>query len=197
MFNRKAEIGIGTLIIFIALILIATISASILITSSTTIQDKAKDTAKDATNFLTGMDIVEITATDGTSGYLRTFQILAKLSPSSEPINFDSTVITLNLFDRSTTLVYRNGITSYDELNGYYTSGDSGYYTISYVTANSNQITGKLQKDDLVKIYLYAPRNINSDENIRFNFIPQSGTSKKIEFQTPTAISNKLELLYP
>ncbi|MCZ7398468.1 MAG: hypothetical protein O8C62_02110 [Candidatus Methanoperedens sp.] len=57
--NEEADIGVGTLIIFIAMILVAAVAATVLIYSTGTLQQKAIKTSKEATMQVSSNILVE------------------------------------------------------------------------------------------------------------------------------------------
>ena len=80
---RRAEMGIGTLIIFIALLLVAAIAAGVLIQSSGSLQEKALTTGDQAEGQIaTNVRIVEVSATDGRDGEINLFNQLHPPSAS-------------------------------------------------------------------------------------------------------------------
>ena len=63
---KKAEMGVGTLIIFIALLLVAAVAAGVLIQTAGSLQEKALSTGTQAKSQIsTNAVTVEISATDG------------------------------------------------------------------------------------------------------------------------------------
>ena len=60
--SRKAEMGIGTLILFIAFILVAAVAASVIIQTSETLQQRAYAVGRQTTQAVSsGMEIVDLT----------------------------------------------------------------------------------------------------------------------------------------
>jgi len=305
MLSTKAEMGIGTLIIFIALLLVAAIAAGVLIQTSGSLQEKSLTTGQQARGQVaTNTKVVEVSGTDGSLGYINNIQMIVKLSPGSDNIKLDDTIFTLNTFDKTSTLQYRGPNGTFENTNeGYNTwtvesipvsttkislnnpyslaedydddgvddyltvdttgtiifnfssgtdysvpfasancdaenntwnvevipdneyissvllnitcGGDAiyasnitalditplqlgnGYFTVEYLQRGSNPIAGNLQRGDVIKIYLEAPKSIGEDEKVRINFIPKIGTPTLTEFITPEVISTERVYLYP
>jgi archaeal flagellin FlaB len=129
--NKKAEMGIGTLIIFIALLLVAAIAAGVLIQTSGSLQEKALTTGDQAKGQIaTNVRVVEVSATDGSAGYLNDFQQIVKLAPGSDAIKLSQVLFTMNTFDKTATLKYRG-------VNGTYTKSNTGFNTY-----NLEEVTG-------------------------------------------------------
>jgi len=138
IFGNRAEMGIGTLIIFIAMLLVAAVAAGVLIQTNAALQEKALTTGDQAKGQIsTNVRVIEVSATDGSDGDIEYYNQIMKLSPGSEPIKLSQALLTMNTYDASTTLQYR-GTTGVHELN--YTDG---YYTYRDVvvtgTANTSQ----------------------------------------------------------
>jgi len=130
--SRRAEMGIGTLIIFIALLLVAAIAAGVLIQTSGSLQEKALTTGDQAKGQIaTNIRVVEVSATDGSDGSLNEFYQLVKLAPGSDAIKISQALLTMNTFDKTATLKYKgvNGTCNLGNNNKYNTWNieDIGY----------------------------------------------------------------------
>ncbi|USN46019.1 MAG: hypothetical protein H6502_02685 [Candidatus Woesearchaeota archaeon] len=123
MLGRKAEMGIGTLIIFIALLLVAAVAAGVLIQTGGSLQEKALTTGDQAKGQIaTNVRVVEVSATEGSDGELDFFEEIIKLSPGSNAIKLSQTLLTMNTYDRTATLDYAGtSATLTNDANGYYT----------------------------------------------------------------------------
>lgn len=194
--------GIGTLIIFIALLLVAAVAAGVLIQTTGSMQEKALTTgdqakAQIATNALT----IEVSATDGQSGELSYFTQIMKLAPGSDEIKLDQAILTVSTYTRSATLTYAGAgaLLERNTSDGFYTNGTAGKgnYSVEYLQQGNNWIEGNLQRGDVIKIYFEAPVNVSEDEKVRINFIPKIGTPTLTEFITPEVISTERVYLYP
>lgn len=116
--------GVGTLIIFISLLLVAAIAAGVLIQTSGSLQEKALTTGDQAKGEIsTSIRVTEVSGTDGTDGELTDFSYIAMLSGGSDPIKLDQTIFTINTYDRTATLQYRgaDSVPYHNNLNGYNT----------------------------------------------------------------------------
>lgn len=287
MFQKKGEMGIGTLIIFISLLLVAAIAAGVLIQTSGSLQEKALTTGDQAkSQIATNVRVIEVSATDGSQGALRHFTEILKLAPGSEPIKLSQVLLTMNTYDRTVSMQYggtstewgADGYMTWDEetlaydgssfeepnndydmdgsadtvsggqatadlaLNlsngtdivlgacsgGEFTAADmttndvirqvtaecnasdsvqsvtirpqdygEGFFTVEYLQVGPNNVTGNLQRGDVVKVYFEAPKAVTEDEEVRINFIPKIGTPTLTEFVTPEVISEERVYLYP
>ncbi|MEM4267356.1 MAG: archaellin/type IV pilin N-terminal domain-containing protein [Candidatus Woesearchaeota archaeon] len=123
-YAKKAEMGVGTLIVFIAMLLVAAVAAGVLIQTAGSLQERALATGQQArAQISTNARVIEVSATDGRGGNLTDFQEIVKLSPGSDPIKLEQVIFTFNTKDYTSTLKYKgtNGICQKNNINGYNT----------------------------------------------------------------------------
>ena len=150
--HKKAEMGIGTLIIFIALLLVAAIAAGVLIQTAGALQEKALSTGDQAKGQIaTNARVVEVSATDGQTGNLTDFTQILKLAPGSNPIKLTQTLLTFNTYDRTATLHYAGDDATYErEAQGYYTrqeetiGGADGTYNATIAVYDDDSVADTL-----------------------------------------------------
>jgi flagellin-like protein len=198
---KKAEMGVGTLIVFIAMLLVAAVAAGVLIQTVGSLQEKSLATGQQArAQISTNAETIEVSATDGRNGNISEFQQRMKLAPGSDPIKLDEVIITLSTQTNSSTLKYREGGNcTKDETNGYFTneSTGNGFFTVVYEQVGQNNVTGNLQRGDVIKVCYESTEVIGESENIRINFIPKVGTPTLTQIITPDVISTYRVYLYP
>ena len=159
--NKKAEMGMGTLIIFIAMVLVAAVAASVLITTTGSLQGKALDTGMSAKEEVgTHLQVLEIFGTDsaGSNGTLDVMNMSVKLSPGSEAVKVSDLLLLVNGEAKTFTAVDYAG---------------SGITTID--------------STDLAQLN-FAVTDIGTSTSVDIQLIPKVGTSTVISARTPTSI---------
>lgn len=122
--TKKGEMGVGTLIVFIAMLLVAAVAAGVLIQTVSSLQEKSLATGQQAQSQIsTNAEVDEVSATDGRTGNLTDFQQIVNLAPGSDPIKLDQVIFTFNTKDDTSTLKYRgtDSVCEKDNENGYNT----------------------------------------------------------------------------
>jgi len=191
---KKAEMGMGTLIIFIAMILVAAIAAGVLITTTGTLQNKALSTGKATNNEIgTSLVAVELYAENGNDQRVEEFFKVMKLSSGSEPIRFNDILITLNLNNDSADYNY-SGLVNCDDTT---TTDAGGSYGVNYSIEGTNYKKGYLNKGDVVKICFESPREVSEEETILTKVIPKVGTVLVIEADMPDLMVDRRVYVYP
>lgn len=95
----KAQVGIGTLIIFIAMVLVAAVAAAVLIQTSGVLQQRAAQTGTQTTTQVSsGLDIVKILGydNDAPGGSITRLAITVTPSSGTQRIDLNQTIITLS-----------------------------------------------------------------------------------------------------
>lgn len=122
MSNARGATGIGILIVFIALLLVAAVAASLLIYNSNELQKDSLSTASSARRQVTtGVDLIDLSAMDARDGSIEDFRYLVKLNPGAEPINLQNAVLYVNTHNETLRLIFKEGACRRDSVNGYYT----------------------------------------------------------------------------
>lgn len=132
--SRKAEMGIGSLIVFITLLLIATTAASFIIAAAGEVQEKELIAMKHAQKQVsTNIRVVEVSGSDARDGTVTNITMIMKLAGGSDDIKFDDAFLEVMAYDSTATLVYsgRNGTTQ---------NSIGGYWTLTSETPNTETI---------------------------------------------------------
>lgn len=122
----RAEMGVGTLIVFIAMLLVAAVAAGVLIQTAGSLQEQSLATGQSARSEIsTHANAIEVSATEGRDGSLDDFDIIYKLSPGSGPIKLSQTLFSSSTKDTTCSMKMRDGLGINDVFLGYFTA--SGY----------------------------------------------------------------------
>jgi flagellin FlaB len=102
----RGQVGIGTLIIFIALVLVAAVAAGVLINTADDLQNRASDTGADAQAQVSNqIDVVSATGATGGDQDVDNVTLVVKKSPGSDPIDLSQATIEYTSSSDSVTLV--------------------------------------------------------------------------------------------
>ncbi len=107
--EERGQVGIGTLIVFIALVLVAAVAAGVLINTAGDLQSKASDTGDDAQAQVSNqIDVVSATGQDTptTDQKIETLTFVVKKSPGSDPIDLSAATVQYTSQNESKTLTY-------------------------------------------------------------------------------------------
>jgi len=100
----RGQVGIGTLIVFIALVLVAAIAAGVLINTAGFLQSQAEATGEESTSQVAdGLQIQTSTATVS-SGEISRIELKVGLAAGSDPINVTESTIDWSGENNATTL---------------------------------------------------------------------------------------------
>jgi flagellin-like protein len=194
--GNQGLMGIGTLIIFIAIILVAAVAAGVLITTGGSLQQKALITGSQSEEGVsTGFDIVTITGEDasstGTPHNIQYVTILTRLHAGSVPIGFNQTVVMVDTESTSQSINYNTTVGEGS------LSSSTAYYLIHYVKEGSNHEDGYLQRGDVAQILLMTSNPIGENEPVRIHIIPRIGITSEIQFITSNTMTQRKVFLWP
>lgn len=191
---KKSESGIGTLIVFIAMILVAAVAAGVLIQTSSSLQSKSLDIGKTTTNEVAkNLDIIQVFADVESIGVIRNMTYVLRLSPGTDSINLDNLFANLQLSNRTISYSYGAGLTC----DGTDSSVYSCNYSVSFLKQSEDHIDGYVLEDEVIEVNLISPRDIGESENINVLWRITKGMSRTISLSTPTSIGGLKVYLYP
>ena len=187
IFINKGESGIGTLIIFIAVVLVAAIAASVLLGTTGSLQQKALTTGKQSEREVSGgIQVITMSGSDGSNGTIRNISIYTKLTAASDPIALSDTLITFDTKNTSQSL-------SYDPILG----ASNASFNITYSKMGREYKYGYISRGDVVEIDLLSDRYIGESELIRLRIIPKHGIIVPVDAVTPDVMTQMRIVLYP
>ncbi|WP_319507278.1 archaellin/type IV pilin N-terminal domain-containing protein [uncultured Methanolobus sp.] len=142
--NTRAQVGIGTLIIFIAMVLVAAVAAAVLIQTSGILQQKAQSTGKQSTQEVSSnlmiKNIEGIRAKTGTnlSTTIDLLKLQVALNVGSSPVDVNQVVISITDGTEAHNLVYGGNAKSYGAMSGFSSSANASTNLNALLTTAGN-----------------------------------------------------------
>lgn len=184
--------GIGMLIIFIAVIVVSAVAAAVLIGAGGSLEQRSVATMKGTEQEVaSGLNVFSIVGSDGSDdGMVENLEMLVRLRPGSDPINLNTTVITIDGRTSFQTLIYDD--------TGATAASASGQYAVYYLRRGSGSaLPGYVSAGDSAVINISLTDAIGPDEKLMIQIIPGQGSVRRVGFQTPSVLIEKRVFLFP
>jgi len=196
-FNDIAAIGIGTLIIFIAMILVAGMAASVIIQTMNSLQQQAlvtgEETLKDISS---GLRVTQVSGYyDGST--ISQLAIFIRTMAGSIDVDLNYTYLSLADESKQVILNYTNSVFSSSVSGGLFGTLNSsnlaattyGLMVIRDVDSSISSTTPAINSDDLAVLIVNSTKcfsGIGTRSEIFGHVVPEYGFSGVISFSTPT-----------
>ncbi|MDD5474447.1 MAG: hypothetical protein PHU34_09930 [Candidatus Methanoperedens sp.] len=190
--NEEAQAGVGTLIIFIAMVLVAAVAAAVLIQTSGVMQSKSTSTTKEAAATISENFVVA--AVDGvavSAGTLNYTNITVRVAAGGSDIDLSKITLKINsnFYNYSTTAVTTNTFRVYSIRD---TSSAIGPIN-NYSNLNSPILkSGAMARLDVDVSGL----NLQSKQSMTIALTPEKGTTYNLPLTLP-AIAAGNNAIYP
>jgi archaellin len=193
---NRGTVGIEALIVFISLVIVASIAAAVMISTGGSLQNKALKTGNDAREGVTSnLEITQIRglnpSASGTSHRVHNFGIIARLAAGSEMMSLNNTVITIDTMAGSQSYIYGGNVSASVH------SGVSSTYVVTYIQSGTYSEPGLVNLGDMVKLKFNITNPIGEGEKARITLMPQVGNPTQLEFQTPENMISPEVVLWP
>jgi flagellin-like protein len=180
----RGQVGIGTLIIFIAMVLVAAVAAGVLVNTSGLLQSKAEDTGSDAQAQVSNqIDVVSATGqVDSTNGDIDTVTMVVKKSPGSDPIDLSAATIEYTSDSESKTLTYA-GTPSANEFSTTLEKGDSA----TVLDDSGERVKITIDASSIES----SPAGIEPGEEVTLRVVDQSGATTVYGVNVPDVLTGQ------
>ena len=195
------SIGIGAMIVFIAMVLVAGIAASVLIQTSTTLESQAMATGQETTKEVsTGLSVVNIEGYN-VSGSITHLAVIVRPRAGSSDIDLAETVIEISDSETKNFLTYNSNYTGKDSIDGnifnsnFYTSDATHFSVIVLEDAdNSCSASGTVvvNSGDYVILGVNTSQcfgGLSPRDDIWGTVIPEIGSPGVISFKCPASFT--------
>jgi flagellin-like protein len=184
--EERGQVGIGTLIIFIAMVLVAAVAAGVLVNTSGLLQSQAQDTGADAQAQVSNqIDVVSATGVDtGGSDGIEEITLIVKKSPGSDPIDLSEASIQYTSDDVSETLT-RAGTPSDTEFTTTSERDVSGGGSDTLLEDNGDRIAVTIDASSVET----GDNVIGEGEDVSLKIVDQSGASTVYGVNVPDVIT--------
>jgi flagellin FlaB len=192
--TKRGAQGIGTLIIFIALILVAAVAAGVLIQTASSLQSKSLDVGRQSQEKITSdIEVVQVFADDTSDGDITganqgdNITLVVRLGSGSNEIKLSDLILKLDTSSGTQTLTHVSGAYSTTE------------YNTSYIVTGTNNQAGYLVEGDLAQFAftVASATTISESDSMTLRLIAKNGAVKPVDITTPSAMVETTTYLFP
>ncbi|MGB1586718.1 MAG: hypothetical protein ACPHID_06705 [Thermoplasmatota archaeon] len=190
--DSAAQVGIGTMIVFIATVLVAAIAAGVLISTSSDLQEKSAKTGSDATEQVaSNLDITSVVGVrDATSDAgLKDLQVFVALAPGASEVDLEQLKIQVTDGTELITLDYSATAASATAFAASaIRDADSSFSAAGPVMNEGDLVQIDIDLDSTAGINMeFSPR-----DDVKLTMLPEVGNPVEVAFDTPNSYGSKL-----
>ena len=187
--NDRAEVGVGTLIVFIAMVLVAAVAAAVLINTSGTLQQRAQSTGKEATQEVSSnLKVVGIYGVRNTTS-LDLWDIKMNVELSAGATDMDLTQLIIRYSDGTNTRTYAYSASAPAS------DGAAGVSTFKPTWIRGAGTGGVMEAGNLVQLHVNLVTSTLAERtDVDIDLIPESGSPVAADFRTPPTYSSDLTI---
>lgn len=195
--SKKAEGSIGTMILFIAMLIVAAGVGYVLLQTGNILQNKALAVGSQSLNYVTSyVDIITIEEENVSSNAVQIISLKTRIAAGSDGVNLKKSSIQLTLPTTGVDLKYAD-IPSFDSSQntdgskGYWSNSslETGYFGVEYLIKGKNYVKGYLQRGDVVKFYIQLPGGLTADKVAKIQFVADNGGITSKTYVTSSSIT--------
>jgi flagellin-like protein len=192
--TKRGAQGIGTLIIFIALILVAAVAAGVLIQTASALQSKSLDVGRQSQEKITSdIEVVQVFASDTSDGDITganggdNITLVVRLGSGSNEIKLSDLILKLDTSSGTQTLTHVSGAFSATE------------YNATYIVTGTNNAAGYIVEGDLAQFEftVASGTTISESDSMTIRLIAKNGAVKPVDITTPSAMVETTTYLFP
>ncbi|MGB0653537.1 MAG: archaellin/type IV pilin N-terminal domain-containing protein [Thermoplasmatota archaeon] len=187
--DDHAQVGIGTMIVFIATVLVAAVAAGVLIDMSGKLQEKSSQTGRDASEQVSSNLAIESVVglrDAGTDAGLKDLDLYLSLAPGATEVDLAQVKI---LITNQTTQVTLTHADAADPAAGQFNATSTRDLDGSFTSAAPVMTSG-----DLVKLTIDLADNsleIEPRDPVEVWLVPETGSDVAADFTTPTSYGTR------
>ena len=184
--DTQAAVGIGTMIVFIATILVAATAAAVLLDTSGKLQDKASSTGSETTKEVASNLLVKgvVGTRQGTSGNVHWLNITVSLAPGADTVDLSQMIVRVKDSAQVIDLAYTSAAAE--------GAGQFGASAIRDDDSSFSAAAPVMTAGDLVNIEIdlnaqTTAMSLANRADFESQLIPEVGTSVGLAFTTPAS----------
>jgi archaeal flagellin FlaB len=191
--TKKGAVGIGTLIIFIAMVLVAAIAAAVLINVSGILQQKSMATGKEAIEQVSGnLIVVDVRGnTNAGKTLVTSLNVTISAAAGAGRVDLSQLVLKVGNNNNQSTMTYSSTATSATAYNITEIRDPTNLFTVAAPVIDGSALV-QLNIDLSSTDVLLPVRT-----QFHLELIPERGASTVIDGITPAAYSTTIQQLYP
>ena len=174
--NDRGQVGIGTLIVFIAMVLVAAIAAGVLINTAGLLQSQAEATGEESSQQVSDRVVVQSVSGTASSGTISDIDVVVRRSPGAGDINLRNVIIETFAGGSSETLTFSDG------------SPSTTTFDVVPVTSlsSTDTLTGSA---DRAELQFVSPSNLGPGQSITITITTAAGGTAFVEKRAPSTIT--------